>query len=123
MPAGAKQEGTSDVAYSRNQPSVLEDDREPQRQSGARSGAPQTSNSRRIADFRRSQVCDSRIHKLARTIDDVFGPAKARCLSRLRIVLLLVRADRTSARQERIVNILSGPIQEEVEFHRGGRAQ
>src|SRR5438067_283953 len=44
MLAGAKQEGTSDVAYSRNQPSVLEDDREPQRQSGARSGAPQTSN-------------------------------------------------------------------------------
>src|SRR5258706_6618992 len=52
MPAGEKQEGTSDVAYSRNQPSVLEDDREPQRQSGARSGAPQTSNPRRIADFR-----------------------------------------------------------------------
>src|SRR5215475_7098141 len=40
MPAGAKQEGTSDVAYSRNQPSVLEDDREPQRRSGARSDAP-----------------------------------------------------------------------------------
>src|SRR5216117_2669867 len=55
MLAGAKQEGTSDVAYSRNQPSVLEDDREPQRQSGARSGAPQTSNPRRIADFRRSR--------------------------------------------------------------------
>src|SRR5712691_7320763 len=76
MLAGAKQEGTSDVAYSRNQPSVLEDDREPQRQSGARSGAPQTSNPRRIADFRRSRVCDSRIHKLARTIDYVFGPAQ-----------------------------------------------
>src|SRR5438876_9664416 len=78
MLAGAKQEGTSDVAYSRNQPSVLEDDREPQRQSGARSGAPQTSNPRRIADFRRSQVCDSRIHKLARTIDYVFGPSATR---------------------------------------------
>src|SRR5215470_5216867 len=50
MPAGAKQEGTSDVAYSRNQPSVLEDDPEPQRQSGARSGAQQTSNPKRIAD-------------------------------------------------------------------------
>src|SRR5438046_7193326 len=61
MLAGAKQEGTSDVAYSRNQPSVLEDEREPQRQSRARSGAPQTSNPRRIADFRRSQVCDSKI--------------------------------------------------------------
>ena len=60
MLEGAKQEGTSDVAYSRNQPSVLEDDREPQRQSGARSGAQQTSNPKRIADFRRSQVCDSR---------------------------------------------------------------
>ena len=32
MLAGAKQEGTSDGVYSRNQPSVLEDDREPQRQ-------------------------------------------------------------------------------------------
>ena len=60
MLEGAKQEGTSDVAYSRNQPSVLEDDREPQRQSGARSGAQQTSNPKRIADFRRFQVCDSR---------------------------------------------------------------
>src|SRR2546429_2290469 len=78
MLAGAKQEGTSDVAYSRNQPSVLEDEREPQRQSGARSGAPQTSNPRRIADFRRFQVCDSRIHKLARTIDYVFRPAISR---------------------------------------------
>src|SRR3954452_25620247 len=39
MLAGAKQEGTSDVANSRNQPSVLEDDREPQRQRGAQSGA------------------------------------------------------------------------------------
>ena len=29
MLEGAKQEGTSDVAYSRNQPSVLEDDQEP----------------------------------------------------------------------------------------------
>src|SRR5262245_47144971 len=60
MLAGAKQEGTSDVAYSRNQPSVLEDDREPQRQRGARSGAQHTSNPKRIADFRGSQVCDSR---------------------------------------------------------------
>ena len=50
MLARAKQEGTSDVAYSRNQPSVLEDDREPQRQSGPRSGAHQTSNPKRIAD-------------------------------------------------------------------------
>src|SRR5215472_16355011 len=50
MLAGAKQEGTSDVAYSRNQPSVLEDDREPQRQSGARCGARQTPNPKRIAD-------------------------------------------------------------------------
>src|SRR5215467_16187784 len=50
MLAGAKQEGTCDVAYSRNQPSVLENDREPQRQSGARSGAQQTSNPKRIAD-------------------------------------------------------------------------
>src|SRR5580765_7109644 len=73
MLAGAKQEGTSDVAYSRNQPSVLEDDREPQRHSGARSGAPQTSNLRRIADFRRSQVCDSRIHKLAWTRRSAMG--------------------------------------------------
>src|SRR5262245_55868770 len=60
MLAGAKQEGTSDVAYSRNQPSVLEDDREPQRQRGARSGAQHTSNPKRVADFRGSQVCDSR---------------------------------------------------------------
>jgi hypothetical protein len=30
----------------------------------------------RIADFRRSQVCDSRIHKLARTIDYVVGPPR-----------------------------------------------
>src|SRR4249919_2204890 len=75
MPAGAKQEGTSDVAYSRNQPSVLEDDREPQRQSGARAGAPQTSNPTRIADFRRSQVCDPNT-QLARTIDYVLGPPR-----------------------------------------------
>src|SRR6185436_15743076 len=53
-----KQEGTSDVAYSRNQPSVLEDDRETQRQRGARSGARHTSNPKRVADFRGSQVCD-----------------------------------------------------------------
>src|SRR5882672_7562519 len=66
MLAGAKQEGTSDVSYSRNQPSVLEDDREPQRQSGARSGAQQTSNPKRIADFRRSQVCDSRPPRVSR---------------------------------------------------------
>src|ERR1044071_5865956 len=76
MLAGAKQQGKSDGAYSRNQPSVLEDDREPQRHSGARSAAPQTSNPRRIADFRRSQVCESRIHKLARAIDEVLGPAE-----------------------------------------------
>src|SRR4029450_3479490 len=50
MAAGAEQEGTSGGGYSRNQPSVLEDDREPQRQSGARSGAQQTSNPKRIAD-------------------------------------------------------------------------
>lgn len=60
MLEGVKQEGTSDVAYSRNQPSVLEDDRELQRQRGARSGAGHTSNPKRVADFRGSQVCDSR---------------------------------------------------------------
>jgi hypothetical protein len=60
MLAGAKQEGTSDVAYSRNQPSVLEDDREPPRQCGARSGAQRTSNLKRVADFRGSEVYDSR---------------------------------------------------------------
>src|SRR6185295_6402538 len=60
MLAGAKQEGTNDVGYSRNQPSVLEDDREPQRQRGARSGAQHTSNPKRVADFRGSQVCNSR---------------------------------------------------------------
>ena len=56
MLEGAKQEGTSDVVYSRNQPSVLEDDRGPQRQRGARSGAQHTSYPKRITDFRGSGV-------------------------------------------------------------------
>src|SRR3954468_7567517 len=53
MLEGAKQEGTSDVAYSRNPTSALEADQEPQRHSIARE-----SGTAKI-----TQTCDSRLSK------------------------------------------------------------
>src|SRR5688572_12007612 len=71
MLEGAKQEGTSDVAYSRNQPPPYW--KTTKNHAAATHGAinpapsnirqtcyPRLSNPKRIAEFRRSQVCDSR---------------------------------------------------------------